>query len=140
MGFTEFLLIFLLLAFSAPVVLVVCQAAGALIDEARGTTPCAPSRRANITASQPQTQRRIVYERTLGPPAGWHEPQPVTVAPKRKRQPAPVVAPPVAVPDFAPIAVEDWPTRQTVEQLEPSLVTVNRTAARFAALEFGNRD
>jgi len=33
---------------------------------------CAPSRRANITASKPQPQRRVLVQ--LGPPAGWREP------------------------------------------------------------------
>jgi len=33
---------------------------------------CAPSRRANITASKPQARRRVMVQ--LGPPAGWREP------------------------------------------------------------------
>ena len=128
MGFTEFLLIFLLLAFSAPVVLVVCQAAGALIDEARGTTPCAPSRRANITASQPQPRRRMVQP---VPPPFTFDTRPRLVP----AVPPPAVVVPMAVPDLAPIAVENWPIRQTVEQPEAVPVAINRTAARFAALE-----
>jgi hypothetical protein len=128
MGFTEFLLIFLLLAFSAPVVLVVCQAAGALIDEARGTTPCAPSRRANITASQPQPRRRMVQP---VPPPFTFDTRPRLVP----AVPPPAVVVPMAVPDLAPIAVENWPIRQTVEQPEAVPVAFNRTAARFAALE-----
>jgi len=100
------------------VVLVVCQAAGALIDEARGTTPCAPSRRANITASKPQPQRRVLVQ--LGPPAGWREPQAQPVcalvvedaeplpAQRRVVQPTP---PPVAVPVVPQGIPVEWPTR-----------------------------
>lgn len=147
---SEFLLIFLLLAFSAPVAFVVFNAGAALMDEARdGGTPCAPSRRANITASVPQERRRMLSERTLGPPAGWHEPAHVAIvpapataptppaaAPQRTRRAVPVVVP-MAAPEVAPVAVPDWPTRQTVEQ--PAQVAVNRTAARFGSLEI-NRD
>jgi len=143
MGAAEFLVIFLMLVFSGPVALVVCGAVGALLEEARndGGTLCTPSRSANITASVPQARRRWVYERTLGPPAGWHEPAPASVevddiddidGDELEPDPVPVAVPVVVVPDPAPIAVEDWPTRQTVE---PEVVTVNWTAARFGSLE-----
>lgn len=39
-------------------------------------------------------------------------------------------------PEELPLAVPNWPTRQTVEP-DPVPVVVNRTAARFAALELG---
>jgi hypothetical protein len=113
---------------------------GAAYDD-YDSTLCAPSRRANITASVPQAQRRV-----LGPPAGWHEPQHVAIVPaparydddeldyieewdgdELKPDPVPVVVPVVVVPDPAPIVVEDWPTRQPV--------VVNWTAARFGSLE-----
>ena len=98
------------------------------------STLCAPSRRANITASQPQAQRR-----TLGPPAGWHEPAHVAIVPA-----------PAAVPEWdddlddwddepeteLPLAVDDWPVPVVVE---PVPVIVIRTAARFAALEIGGK-
>ena len=130
MGFTEFLLIFLLLAFSAPVALVVCGAVGALLEEARndGGTICTPSRRANITASQPQPRRRMVQP---VPPPFTFDTRPRLVP----AVPPPAVVVPMAVPDLAPIAVENWPIRQTVEQPEAVPVAINRTAARFAALE-----
>ena len=89
---------------------------GAAYDD-YDSTLCAPSRRANITASVPQAQRRV-----LGPPAGWHEPQHVAIVPAPARydddeldyidewdddEPAPESLPVVAAPDLAPIAVED---------------------------------
>ena len=126
MGFTEFLLIFLLLAFSAPVVLVVCQAAGALIDEARGTTPCAPSRRANITANIPQKRpRRIVVSTATTAMADYAVPRPCDVdairensysydlaaltAPAEPELPRVVPVTPVVEQEHG-IAV-DWPTQ-----------------------------
>ena len=89
---------------------------------------CAPSRRANITASKPQPQRRVMVQ--LGPPAGWREPQAQPVcalvvedaeplpAQRRVVQPEPA-PPPAAVPEELPVAVPvvpqgipvDWPTR-----------------------------
>ena len=125
MGAAEFLVIFLMLVFSGPVALVVCGAVGALLEEARndGGTLCAPSRRANITASVPQARRRRVQP----------VPPPYTFDTRPRRVPAPTIPQQVSVPDLAPIAVDGWPTRQTVEQ--PAQVTVNRTAARFGALE-----
>lgn len=95
------------------------------------STLCAPSRRANITASQPQAQRR-----TLGPPAGW-------------REPGAIVPTPAAVQvdddgedgdelddwgDEPWHVVEDWPKRQAAT-VEPVPLVVNRMAARFASLE-----
>jgi hypothetical protein len=61
-------------------------------------------------------------------PEAVPEPQPRHVTLK----PAPVVAPPTP----APIAVPNWPTRPTVVEPEAVPVVVNRTAARFGALEF----
>ena len=92
---------------------------------------CAPSRRANITASQPQAQRRV-----LGPPAGWHEPVHVALVPA----PAPVEVDDLDdwddQDDELPLVVEDWPTPLTVEHpAVVPVVTINRTAARFANLE-----
>jgi len=150
MGAAEFLAIFLLLVFSGPVALVVCGAVGALLEEARndGGTICTPSRRANITASQPQPRRRMVqpvpppftFDTRRGRvPAQTHVSITPAPAPQRPRRAVPEVVPmaapvvvPMAAPDLAPIAVEDWPTRQTVE---PEVVTVNWTAARFGSLE-----
>ena len=139
----EFLVIFLLLVFAAPAAYCVFGAIAAHLESSEygETTPCTPTRRANITASVPQAQRRV-----LGPPAGWHEPQHVAIVPaparydddeldyieewdgdELKPDPVPVVVPVVVVPDPAPIVVEDWPTRQPV--------VVNWTAARFGSLE-----
>ena len=56
---TEFLLIFLLLVFAAPAAYCVYGAIAAHVEavEYGETAMCTPTRRANITASQPQTQR-----------------------------------------------------------------------------------
>ena len=118
---------------------------------------CAPTRRANITASQPQTQRERLavllgridadYTAALPLPA-------VATTQQPRRQPAGDYAVPrpadvdairansrtyrldeLAAPEELPIAVDDWPLPQTV-QAEPVPAVVNRTAARFAALEF----
>ena len=105
---------------------------GAAYDD-YDSTLCAPSRRANITASVPQAQRRV-----LGPPAGWREPEHVAIVPA----PAAVEVDDLddiedwdGDDDELPLAVEDWPTPRTVV-VEPELVpVVNWTAARFAALE-----
>ena len=145
MGAAEFLAIFLLLVFSGPVALVVCGAVGALLSEARddGGTICTPSRRANITASAPQPRRRMVQPvpppftfdtRPRLVPAQTHVSITPAPAPQRPRRAVPVVVP-MAAPDLAPIAVEDWPIRQPAEQPEAVPVAINRTAARFAALE-----
>lgn len=156
---TEFLLIFLLLVFAAPAAYCVYGAIAAHVEavEYGETAMCTPTRRANITASQPQTQRerlavllgRIDAEQvaTLPLPA-------VATTQQPRRQPAGDYAVPrpadvdairansrtyrideLAVPEELPIAVDDWPMPQTVEA-EPVPVVVNRTAARFAALEF----
>lgn len=55
----EFLIIFLLLVFAAPAAYCVFGAIAAHVEaiEYGEITPCTPTRRANITASQPQTQR-----------------------------------------------------------------------------------
>jgi hypothetical protein len=95
-------------------------------DDDYDSTLCAPSRRANITASVPHSQRRV-----LGPPAGWHEPVHVAIVPA-----------PVEVDDLddwddgdeLPLVVEDWPTPVVVAPA-PVPVVANRTAARFANLE-----
>ena len=156
---TEFLLIFLLLVFAAPAAYCVYGAIAAHVEavEYGETAMCTPTRRANITASQPQTQRerlavllgRIDAEQvaTLPLPA-------VATTQQPRRQPAGDYAVPrpadvdairansrtyrldeLAAPEELPIAVDDWPLPQTV-QAEPVPAVVNRTAARFAALEF----
>ena len=55
----EFLVIFLLLVFAAPAAYCVFGAIAAHLESSEygETTPCTPTRRANITASQPQAQR-----------------------------------------------------------------------------------
>ena len=156
---TESLLIFLLLVFAAPAAYCVYGAIAAHVEavEYGETAMCTPTRRANITASQPQTQRerlavllgRIDAEQvaTLPLPA-------VATTQQPRRQPAGDYAVPrpadvdairansrtyrldeLAAPEELPIAVDDWPLPQTV-QAEPVPAVVNRTAARFAALEF----
>jgi len=113
---------------------------GAAYDD-YDSTLCAPSRRANITASVPQAQRRMVepvpppYTFDTRPrlvPAQTHVSITPAPAPQRPRRAVPEVVP-MAAPVVVPVAVPDWPTPQTVEQ--PAQVTVNRTAARFGALE-----
>ncbi len=157
MGLAEWSLVFLVGSLITFVAFVVAGAVNAVIMDATGVAPCAPSRRAAITASVLQEQRRVIYARTLGPPAGWHEPQHVAIVPAPARyddddelddiedwdddelepEPAPAVTVPMTAPVVAPVAVPDWPTRQTVEQ--PEVVTVNRMAARFGALEIGGK-
>lgn len=155
----EFLIIFLLLVFAAPAAYCVFGAIAAHVEaiEYGEITPCTPTRRANITASQPQTQRERLavllgridadYTATLPLPA-------VATTRQPRRQPAADYAVPrpadvdairansrtyrldeLAAPEEPPIAVDDWPLPQTVET-EPVPAVVNRTAARFAALEF----
>lgn len=81
---------------------------------------CAPSRRANITASKPQPQRRVLVQ--LGPPAGWREPQAQPVCalvvedaeplPAQRRVVQPEPAPPPAAVPVVPQGIPvDWPTR-----------------------------
>ena len=96
---TEFLLIFLLLVFAAPAAYCVYGAIAAHVEavEYGETAMCTPTRRANITASQPQTQRERLalllghidadYTDTL--------PLPVMATTQRpRRQPAPDYAVP----------------------------------------------
>lgn len=95
----EFLVIFLLLVFAAPAAYCVFGAIAAHLESSEygETTPCTPTRRANITASQPQAQRERLalllghidadYTDTL--------PLPVMATTQRpRRQPAPDYAVP----------------------------------------------
>jgi hypothetical protein len=124
----DILTVTVFIAFALPAVIAVFGAAIALHNEARNEIHdfdgvCTPSRHASITASTPQTQRRMVepisppYTFDTRPrlmPATTHVSITPAPAPKRTRRPAPVVVP-MAAPVPAPIAVPDWPTRQTVE-------------------------
>lgn len=119
---------------------------------------CAPSRHATITANAEQPVRYILAE--LAPPAGWKEPVAIVPAPAVARvgdwsdweqdnwdddEPAGVpesalIALLTGQPEPAPVAVPNWPKLKPVEQPavvepEPVPLVVNRTAARFAALE-----
>ena len=143
MGAAEILLMLLVAAFVAPVAWVVAHAVHAVCHEPQPCSPCAPQRYDSLTASVPQARRRMVEPvpppftfdtRPRRVPAQTHVSITPAPAPQRPRQAVPVVVP-MAVPDLAPIAVEDWPIRHTVEQPEAVPVAINRTAARFAALE-----
>jgi hypothetical protein len=72
-----------------------------------------------------QPRREVRYAQYEPEPEAVPQPQRVTL------KPAPVVAPPPP----APIAVPNWPQRPAVVEPEAVPVVVDRTAARFGALE-----
>jgi hypothetical protein len=127
------------------------------LDEYRAAASCTPRRYDPLTKhAEAQPERR-----PLPPPMRRPEPaQPLDAAayctPRRydsltaMPKPHPVTVEQVQVvaaiisakqvreqtaePELQPIAVPDWPMPAVVEDV-PAVVTVNRTAARFAALE-----
>lgn len=140
MGAAEILLMLLVAAFVAPVAWVVAHAVRAVRHEPQPYSPCAPQRYDSLTASVPQARRRMVepvpppftFDTRRGRvPAQTHVSITPAPAPQRPRRVVPEVVP-MAAPVVVPVAVPDWPTRQTVE---PEVVTVNWTAARFGSLE-----
>jgi hypothetical protein len=111
------------------------------------TAMCAPARYDSLTGQPADAPRRIIAQ--LAPPAGWREAGHVAITPA----PAVVKNDDLGDPDELddwddddgwdddeseelPIAAPDWPTKTPAAiESEPVYVPVNRTAARFAALE-----